>query len=247
MSRLAVLIVGLAGLVASCGGDPAEGPADPGSACPDGCEGVCDASCSGVCGACDDGVCSSAGRCVAPASANLSFFVTSVGNGPRGGDFGGVDGADGFCQTLAEAAGSARTWRAYLSTSGEDARDRIGAGPWINAASQEIASDVEALHAAGLAAIHALDEYGEPVPTVSPDNEHDILTGSNLDGTFSGSSCADYTSSSRDEVVTVGHCDAADPVAPDASWNAAHLSNGCDEEELRGTGSASRLYCFAID
>jgi hypothetical protein len=247
----AATLLGVAALVAlgGCGGGgAAEGPADPASECPEGCDGTCDATCSGVCGSCGDGrVCSSAGACVDPAPASMSFFVTSTGNGARGGDFGGIEGADGFCQALADAAGSARTFRAYLSTSGQDARDRIGAGPWTNAAGAVIAADVTALHEAGLFAEHALDEYGQPVPNVSPNNEHDILTGSNADGTASGASCADYTSSSRDDVVTVGHCDAEDPVAPEASWNAAHLSNGCDAEELRGTGSAARLYCFAID
>lgn len=239
----------LAGTALGCGGDDAaDGPSDPTAECAESCADTCDATCSGACGSCGDGqICSSAGSCIAPAPAEMSFFVTSVGNGARGGDFGGIDGADGFCQSLAGAAGSARTFRAYLSTSSEDARDRIGAGPWTNFAGDVIAADVEALHAEGLAAAHALDETGQPVPNVSPDNEHDILTGSKLDGTASGASCADYTSSSRDDVVTVGHCDAEDPVAEGASWNSAHDSNGCDPEELRGTGSTARLYCFAID
>lgn len=224
------------------------GGSDPTGECPESCEGSCDATCSGICGSCEgDAVCSSAGACVDPAPASLSFFVSSVGNGARGGDFGGAEGADAFCQALAEAVGSTRTWRAYVSTAGGDARDRIGVGPWTNADGAVIADDVESLHANGLAAEHALDEYGEPVPNVSPNNEHDILTGSSPDGTFSGSSCADFTSSSRDDVVTVGHCDAVDPIAAEASWNSAHLSNGCDQEELNGTGSASRLYCFALD
>src|SRR5688572_32127907 len=66
----------------------------------------------------------------------MSFFVTSAGPG-KGGDLGGLEGADAHCQALAEAAGAGgKTWRAYLSTSGEgavNARDRIGSGPWVNA------------------------------------------------------------------------------------------------------------------
>lgn len=257
--RLLGQALALAGLalmapaLSSCGGSGDDGAADgggrgPTGECPESCEGTCDATCSGVCGTCDgDAVCSSAGACVDPAPPSLSFFVTSVGNGASGGDFGGADGADGFCQALAESVGSTRTWRAYVSTAGGDARDRIGAGPWTNRGGAVVADDVEALHAVGLSAEHAVDEHGEPVPNVSPDNQHDILTGSNPDGTFSGSSCADFTSSSRDDVVTVGHCDAVDPIAAEDGWNSAHLSNGCDQEELNGTGSASRLYCFAID
>jgi hypothetical protein len=252
MRRAAALALVVAASACGDGGAGAGGGAagggPPGGECPESCPSTCDATCAGTCGTCDGGlVCSSAGRCVEAAPPELSFFVTSVGNGARGGDFGGVDGTDAFCQALADAAGTARTWRAYVSTSEGDARDRIGIGPWTNAHGEVVAADVAALHADGLAAAHAVDEYGEPVPNQSPNNQHDILTGSNLDGTFSGSSCADFTSSSRDDVVTVGHCDAPDPVAPEASWNSAHLSNGCDQEELNGTGSASRLYCFAID
>jgi hypothetical protein len=236
-------------VVAACGSDETGGGggADPAGACDESCS-ACNADCPGLCGTCDgQAVCSSVGACVEPAIPELSFFVSSVGNGARGGDFGGVEGADGFCQALGEAVGSGRTWRAYLSSSAGDARDRIGAGPWVNAKGVTIAADVASLHEAGLAADAAVDEFGQPVPTVSPNNQHDILTGSNLDGTASGSDCAGYTSSSRDDVVTVGHCDAADPVAAGDAWNNAHDSNGCDQEELNGTGSASRLYCFAID
>ncbi len=64
----------------------------------------------------------------------------------------GVEAADAFCQSLAQAAGSPRTdWVAYLSTHGlpdlidggsgpqVDARDRIGDGPWFNAAADPLA------------------------------------------------------------------------------------------------------------
>jgi len=66
---------------------------------------------------------------------SLSFFVTSIGSGASGGNLGGLAGADEICTTLATAVGAGgRVWRAYLSTSAEDARDRIGTGPWYNAA-----------------------------------------------------------------------------------------------------------------
>src|SRR5947209_20378565 len=80
---------------------------------------------------------------------NMSFFVTSAGLG-KGGDLGGLEGADKQCQSLAEAAGSTgKTWHAYLSTQGANsvnARDRIGKGPWVNAKGVQIASDVANLH-----------------------------------------------------------------------------------------------------
>jgi hypothetical protein len=79
----------------------------------------------------------------------MSFFVTSAGPGD-GANLGGLEGADAHCQSLAEAAGATgKTWRAYLSTSGDgsvNARDRIGAGPWANAKGVEIAASVDELH-----------------------------------------------------------------------------------------------------
>ena len=76
----------------------------------------------------------------------MSFFVTSVGTG-KGANLGGLEGADAHCASLAEAAGvTGKTWRAYLSTSDTDARDRIGAGPWVNAKGEKIADDVASLH-----------------------------------------------------------------------------------------------------
>ena len=119
----------------------------------------------------------------------MSFFITSAGPG-KGGDLGGLEGADRHCQSLAAAAGAGnRTWRAYLSTQGKalndpnvvHARDRIGAGPWYNAKGVLIARNVEELHSAGnnLNKTTALDEKGQMVNgrTEKP-NKHDMLTGS---------------------------------------------------------------------
>src|SRR5947209_19575367 len=87
-------------------------------------------------------------------ASNMTFFVTSVGVG-KGGDLGGLAGADAHCQRLAQAAGAGnRTWRAYLSTQAAggaqavNAKDRIGAGPWQNAKGQVIAKDVNELDGA---------------------------------------------------------------------------------------------------
>lgn len=184
----------------------------------------------------------------------MSFFVTSVGNGS--GDFDGLVGADATCQSLAAAVGAGdRVWRAYLSTSSVDARARIGSGPWFDAMGALVASDVGALHASGLRHENALDENRNPVPNGKTNpgaNEHDILTGSNPDGTFSGSSCSDWTSSSPDDGATTGHCDASftasggsSPVEPSDNWNSTHVTSGCDEDGLFGTGSTARIYCFA--
>ena len=122
----------------------------------------------------------------------VGFFVTSISIGD-GGNLGGLDGADAHCQTLAAAAGAGdRTWRAYLSTQGDgavNARDRIGEGPWANARGLVIASSVENLHYdnSNINWEYALDENGNQFASRidgDPDfSEHDILTGSRIDGT----------------------------------------------------------------
>jgi hypothetical protein len=185
----------------------------------------------------------------------MSFFVSSMGNGD--GDLGGVAGADQLCQDLATGAGAgALTWRAYLSTAAEHARDRIGTGPWFDAEGILVASNVAGLHAQGIVHERMLDQSGAPVPNGKTNpgmNEHDILTGSNQDGTFSGANCEDFTSSSSEATTTVGHCDASfsvgggsSPVAPSDNWNSTHASTGCDAGSLFNTGSSGRIYCFAL-
>lgn len=178
----------------------------------------------------------------------MTFFATSAGSGALGGNLGGLAGADAICQMHAEAAGQGGcTWHAYLSTAEEDARDRIGSGPWQNAAGDVIAADVESLHTDGLSngdPQHVLDENGAEVPG----NEHDILTGSTEEGTVAeGSTCADWTSDSADDVAFVGHSDIPGNPQFSPSWNSAHETPGCREQDLDQTGGAGRLYCFAID
>src|SRR5215216_4286633 len=125
-------------------------------------------------------------------SADTSFFLTSNGIG-NGGNLGGLAGADNHCQTLAQAAGAgAKTWRAYLSTQGAsgapavNARDRIGKGPWKNSKGVVIAKDVADLHGANndLTKQTALSEKGEVISGAGDTpNRHDVLTGSQADGT----------------------------------------------------------------
>jgi hypothetical protein len=110
----------------------------------------------------------------------MGFFITSKGLGD-GANLGGLAGADAHCQQLAEAAGvSGKTWKAYLSTAAENARDRIGTGPWHNAKGEVIASSVEELHG-GANKINkqtGLTERGEMVKGRGDQpNMHDILTG----------------------------------------------------------------------
>ena len=187
----------------------------------------------------------------------MGFFVTSTNPG-KGADLGGLAGADAHCQSLARAAGAGnRTWRAYLSTGGAspvNARDRIGRGPWRNAKGEVVARDVEHLHGENNLNLQtALTEKGEPVNgRRQTPNTHDILTGSQADGTaFAGAedrTCGNWTSSGEGSAM-VGHHDREGlrDDAPSRSWNASHPSRGCGMDALRSTGGAGLFYCFAAD
>ncbi len=181
------------------------------------------------------------------------FFVTSANPG-NGGDLGGLAGADAYCATLAEAAGiPGATWRAYLSTAAENARDRIGSGPWYNAKGEKIADDVNSLHGDGngITKATALDETGHVINgRGDTPNMHDILTGSLPDGTASGESCGDWTMGGAEGTATVGHSDRTglDKSAAAKSWNSSHSTRGgCTVEAFKTTGGAGLFYCFAAD
>jgi hypothetical protein len=185
--------------------------------------------------------------------AAMSFFITSAGPGD-GANLGGLAGADAHCQSLAEAAGAgAKTWRAYLSTSAENARDRIGTGPWQNAKGEVIAASVDELHsdANKISKETALSEKGEVVNGRGDEpNRHDILTGSNPDGTVAADqTCGDWTSNG-DGVAMLGHHDrmGLDESAAAKSWNSSHASRGgCSQDALKGTGGDGLMYCFATN
>ena len=184
----------------------------------------------------------------------MGFFVTSTGIG-NGANLGGLNGADGHCQRLAETAGSGgRTWRAYLSTQGTgavNARERIGPGPWSNAKGVQIAATVQDLHsdANKINKETALSERGEPVKGRGDQpNQHDILTGTQRDGTaFTGGedmTCQNWTSASQGAAM-VGHHDLVGNPSGINFWNFSHPSRGCGQQDLVSTGGAGLLYCFA--
>src|SRR5262245_47159233 len=198
-------------------------------------------------------------RPTSPSGPSLSFFVTSATS--TTGNLGGLAGADATCQRLAGAVGQgARTWRAYLSVERDPAnanqpthaRDRIGSGPWFNAGGVAVASSVGELHSRTGDASVFVDERGQRINgqwTGSPAPvEHDILTGSNADGTVAaGLACADWTSASSEVAAQVGHSDGFGPNQSTAgalsSWNSAHANQNCSNTAPRG--GAGRLYCFA--
>lgn len=184
----------------------------------------------------------------------LGFFITSVGSGD-GANLGGLTGADAHCQKLASAVGAGgRTWRAYLSaTEGGkvvNARDRIGAGPWHNANGVVVAANVAELHGDNkLTKETQLTEKGAVVNgRGDTPNMHDILTGSQLDGTAftdgADHTCNNWTSNGTGS-AQVGHHDRQGGGANPTSWNNAHASKGCSQANLVATGGAGLFYCFA--
>jgi hypothetical protein len=190
---------------------------------------------------------------------NASFFVSSENPG-SGGQLGGLAGADAHCQALADDAGiGAKTWRAYLSTSTVNARDRIGTGPWYNTDGVMVARNIEELHGDNnISNTTALDENGDtPDYLVLVDGAaeragdalvHDILTGTNDDGRVAaGQTCNDWTDGSADARAMLGHADRLGRNPGVNSWLAAHPSQGCSMETLIPTGGAGLIYCFAID
>ena len=197
----------------------------------------------------------------APPLLPLGFFVTSVGLGD-GANLGGLEGADAHCQALAEEVDAGdREWRAYLSTQATDsdlavnARDRIGNGPWGNAKGIEIAASVDSLlyDNSNINHEHALDESGDHINARSAGddpNKHDILTGTQLDGTAFAAgddmTCSNWTSSGEGK-AQVGHSDRHRFSFPGSPWNAAHPSRGCSQEALQASGGDGLFYCFAAD
>jgi len=188
---------------------------------------------------------------------SMSFFVTSAGSG-KGGDLGGLTGADAHCQALAKAAGAGdREWHAYLSSEedgkrGLSARDRIGQGPWYNAKGVLIAENLTELHLYNKTILKetALDEKGELVNgRGDKPNQHDMLTGTMDDGTAyfpddKDHTCNNWTSSDEGS-AQVGHHDRHG--GGNLSWTSAHGSRGCSMSALAKTGGSGLFYCFAAD
>jgi hypothetical protein len=194
----------------------------------------------------------------------MTFFVTSVGM-EKGGNLGGLSGADAHCRRLATAVGADNnTWHAYLSTQARgnepavNARDRIGQGPWYNSRSAAIAQNLADLHGdtlelarlgSNLFKQSAVNEKGQLVNGAGDTpNMHDMLTGSQPDGRAyidnADHTCNNWTSSSEGS-AQVGHSDRTG--GGNTSWNSSHSTSGCSQQDLVSTGGTGLFYCFAID
>ncbi|MBX2848528.1 MAG: hypothetical protein KTR16_09410 [Acidiferrobacterales bacterium] len=186
---------------------------------------------------------------------STSFFITSIGLGD-GANLGGLAGADAHCEDLSQEMNiGGKGWRAYLSTTGEvgvNARDRIGNGPWYNASGEIVASSVQNLHSEDnmLNRATGLSERAGVIPGRGDEvNKHDILTGSTVDGVAlngeGDTTCSNWTSNSEQGAALVGHYDRTGGGENPTSWNHAHASRGCSQENLQGTGGDGLFYCFA--
>jgi hypothetical protein len=203
------------------------------------------------------------GTAQAQTSPDMSFFVTSEGPG-KGGDLGGIAGADAQCQKLATAVGAGgKTWHAYLSSSTNaanpgatvNARDRIGKGPWKNANGVVIATSIDDLFSVAnkISKETGLTEKGTVVNGVGDTpNQHDMLTGSDMEGRALPDNvnltCNNWTSSQYGSAM-LGHVDRkgnADTVFQH-NWSSAHMSRGCTPPDLVATGGNGYFYCFATN
>jgi hypothetical protein len=207
-----------------------------------------------------------------PTPAKMTFFVTSVGIS-KGGNLGGLAGADAHCQALATAVGAGgHTWHAYLSTQPRpgqpavNARDRIGNGPWFNWSFAQLGAPQNALISVDLADLHgdtliqaqrgnnffkqsARNEHGQVIHGIGdpPPIQHEILTGSKWDGrAYTDSAdhtCNNWTSNSTGS-AQVGH---SDRIGNGSSWNSSNATKGCRQADLESTGGTGLFYCFAIN
>ena len=192
----------------------------------------------------------------------MSFFVTSTGSG-KGADLGGLAGADALCDTRAKAVGSTKTFHAYLSTQGDNprmvvnARDRIGLGPWYNAKGQLVARSLEELHGdtlalarlgANISKASVLTEREKPQGLwrhAQPARHPDRLASRRHRLYRRRRSHLQQLDFEHDGSAQLGHFDRTG--GGNASWNSAHPSRGCSQENLVSTGGAGLLYCFAIN
>jgi len=192
----------------------------------------------------------------------MSFFITSVPKGD-GANYGGIAGADAYCQQLATAAGRGApvTWHAYMSTQGAgavNARDRIGNGPWFNSRGQRVAQNLGDLHGDTIEQARIGNALGKQFSLTEKQgvvngvgdmpNQHDILTGSQPDGRAytdaMDHTCNNWTSNSAG-TAQLGHADKQG--GGNSSWNSTHASRGCSQDNLVSTGGAGLLYCFAVN
>ncbi len=211
------------------------------------------------------------------ADEKFSFFITSyhhiqeLSGSPDGfggdlrynGAATGLEGADAICQEIARrVCFGNKTWKAYLSTSQEDAIDRIGSGPWYDHAGNLVADDVDGLTSGNRPAGGACDDgtydelgtFHDGSTDVNndgqDDDDHDTLTASNSNGRYAGFSCDDWTSTTATGGGSGGPVGGGGPMLGHSwpafsgqGWSQAHPGHGCEAgvnfiQDGPGTGNA---------
>jgi hypothetical protein len=148
-------------------------------------------------------------------------FATST---TTAGSFGGVNGADAICQ--AAGAGLGGQFRAWISDSGVDAKDRLaGSRGWVRVDGEPIADTIDDMINQRFLNPIDVDETGAHVP----DSNVWTGTGGGLRDTFTGT-CSDWTSNAAS---VHGRVDATYQV-----FGVIYPNSTCD--------LSSRLLCFEV-
>ena len=133
----------------------------------------------------------------APPLSVKRVFVTST---LHKGNLGGLAGGDSVCAARANAAGLGGSWRAWLSTSAVNAKDRISDGVYVRIDGLPIASSKADLLDGTIVNPIRLDENGNIVLFA-----FFAWTGTKADGTAELTTCNNWTSSVVGEQGATGH------------------------------------------
>ena len=217
-----------------------------------------------------------------------------IGDGGNLGGLAGADAhCQDLAETVGAGDHTWRAYLSTQARPGEpaiNARDRIGTGPWYNFDGVMIARDVAHLHGDtlelarlgnNLTKVSGLTEKGLIIPglydfpdprdgdwdyvkTTPYTNRHEVLTGSQPDGTAYAPdldyTCDNWTSNADPEPgetptslagsvgkpnVQIGFPDRNG--GGNGSWNSSHGTRGCSQHALVRTHGIGMYYCFATD
>ena len=159
-----------------------------------------------------------------------TMFVTSQKD--YTGALGGLDGADGSCQTLAEAANLSGTYKAWLSSSTVSAKSRLAHHPWpyVRTDGAQIAASWDDLIDGTLEVPINVNENGT---TITQDFR--VFTNTKADGTIKSlvQHCCEWTCADSGKIGQAGEADATD-----STWSGGVGGSGCSAP------FAVRLYCI---
>lgn len=150
-------------------------------------------------------------------------FVTSE---TYTGNLGGLAGADAKCQALADAAGLTGTWRAWLSTATENAKDRVSNRKYVRTDGALVAINIGDLTDNTIANPINIDESGNQITI-----DLFVWTGTTSIGVASSDArCNDWTSGTPSVMGRRGVS-----TATTGMWTSV-FTTACDV--------SNRLYCF---